>query len=44
MFMLVVMVIITKDIMVVDYYQEQISMVEVHQILDLEAIHLIIVF
>ena len=44
MFMLVAMVIITKDIMVVDYYQEQISMVVVHQILDLEAMHLIIVF
>ena len=44
MSMSVVMEIITKDIMVVDYYQEQISMVVVHQILDLEAIHLIIVF
>ena len=44
MSMSVVMEIITNDIMVVDYYQEQISMVVVHQILDLEAIHLIIVF
>ena len=44
MFMLVAMVIITKDIMVEDYYQEQISMVVVHQILDLEDMHLIIVF